>query len=232
MTQQHHAITLGVTNCYLLPLRNGNLLIDTSFHNTFDSFRHRLSQLRIDIDTVKYLFLTHHHDDHAGFVAEMQKTGCRLILHQDAVLPLKNGENQDQTEPLNRRVKTMLSLFGRNKFTYPSVTVGENDITITADDTEILRSMGMEGKILVTPGHTRDSISLVLEDGQAFVGDAAMNFLGYCGVRHRPIMVEDLGQTYQSWEKLISAGARMIFPGHGKPFAVDHLLRVLKEVKK
>jgi glyoxylase-like metal-dependent hydrolase (beta-lactamase superfamily II) len=28
---------------------------------------------------------------------------------------------------------------------------------------------------------------------------------------------------YKSWEKVIAAGARRIFPAHGEPFAVDKL---------
>lgn len=37
------------------------------------------------------------------------------------------------------------------------------------------------------------------------------------------IFLDDLGAYYKSWEKVIAAGARQIFPAHGNPFVVDKL---------
>jgi glyoxylase-like metal-dependent hydrolase (beta-lactamase superfamily II) len=55
-------------------------------------------------------------------------------------------------------------------------------MVVSSDDFDLLKNIGIEGKILYTPGHLRDSISVVLSDGNAFVGDAAMNFLNFCGM--------------------------------------------------
>lgn len=84
--------------------------------------------------------------------------------------------------------------------------------------------VGVEGKIIHTPGHTHDSISVILSDGSAIVGDAAMNFMEFCETRHRSIYIQDLEQTFQSWEKLREHGAQAIHPSHGDPFAAEELV--------
>jgi glyoxylase-like metal-dependent hydrolase (beta-lactamase superfamily II) len=63
----------------------------------------------------------------------------------------------------------------------------------------------------------------VLSDGRAFVGNAAMNFLNICRIKHRPIYAEDFEKVYESWKKIIEYGAKIIYPAHGKPFSGEKL---------
>jgi len=88
-----------------------------------------------------------------------------------------------------------------------------------------LRNIGidLDGKIISTPGHTRDSISLVFGDGDAIAGDAAADFLRWAGTKHCVISMNDLDAYYESWRKLAASGARTIFPAHGRPFPVARL---------
>ena len=172
------------------------------------------------------MLLTHHHDDHAGFAAELVKqTKCRVIAHHNAVVPLERGESADTMQPVNRRVKFLFSLFElfHRKFRFPPLILDENDIVLMGDDLDLPKSIGVDGRILYTPGHSCDSISVILSDGSAFVGDVAMNFLRLTGIRHRPIYIEDLNTVYASWQRLIEQGAKVIYPSHGKPFSAKKL---------
>jgi len=221
-------VRLGFTWCYLLKCTDGYLLIDTSYPNYFPKFQKSIAKLGIDVSEIKYLLLTHHHDDHAGFAAELvNKTGCRVIAHHDAIAPLKQGESEDTMQPVNRRVKFIFSLFQlfHQQFRFSPLIIGENDIILTGDDLDLLKSIGINGKILHTPGHSQDSISVILSDGNAFVGDVAMNFLRLTGIGHRPIYVEDINIVYESWQRLIEQGAKVIYPSHGKPFYARELVR-------
>jgi len=103
------------------------------------------------------------------------------------------------------------------------VRLADRDIIIEGDNDEFLKGIGIDGVILHTPGHTRDSISVLLSDGSAFVGDAAMNFLRWTGVGHRPIYIEDIDIVYESWRKLRERGARVIYPSHGNCFSAAKL---------
>ncbi|HOO91093.1 MAG TPA: MBL fold metallo-hydrolase [Syntrophales bacterium] len=222
------ALKLGVTWCYLIRCPDGYLLIDTSYPNRFSQFLRSIAALGIDIQKIRYLLLTHHHDDHAGFAAELvEKTGCRVIAHRNAVEALTIGESEDTMRPVNRRVQFLFALFTlfHRRFRFPPLVLGENDIVLPGDDFDLLRGIGINGRIAYTPGHTRDSISVILSDGSAFVGDVAMNFLRQTGIGHRPIFVEDIQAVYTSWQRLIEFGAKVIYPSHGKPFSARELAR-------
>jgi len=186
-----------------------------------------LQGLEIEPSLIKYVFLTHHHDDHAGFAAELvEKTGGRIIAHQHALEPLARGRSEESMEPVNLRVRAIFSLFEifHKDFSFPPVLVGEQDVVVERDDERLLRDIGIAGDILLTPGHCRDSMSILLDDGSAFVGDLAMNFLRFTGIKHRPIYIEDLDEVYRSWKKIIDRGARRIYPAHGRPFPAEDLV--------
>ncbi len=220
------SLKFGFTRCYLLKCSNGYLLIDTSYPGYFPQFQKSVDSLGIDILNIKYLLLTHHHDDHAGFAAELvKKTGCRVIVHRNAVAPLKQGESETTMKPANRRVMFVFSFFSlfHRQFRFPPVLLGENDVILDGDDFQLLKSIGLDGILLATPGHCRDSISILMSDGRAFVGDVAMNFLRPTGIGHRPIYFEDIRAVYESWRRLIEQGAKVIYPSHGRPFSAREL---------
>jgi hydroxyacylglutathione hydrolase len=107
------------------------------------------------------------------------------------------------------------------------------DADILAGDGVTLRDIGipLDGRILETPGHTVDSISILMEDGSCFAGDAAANFFQFAGTKYCVIFVCNLEQYYQSWQKIIAAGALRIFPAHGRPFGVEKLKKNLGKNK-
>jgi hydroxyacylglutathione hydrolase len=225
--QAFYSLKLGFTWCYLVKCSDGLLLVDTSYPTYFRSFQKQVTNLGRGVAEIKYLLLTHHHDDHAGFAADLiRRTGCRVIVHRNAIKPLERGRSEDSSQPVNRRVKFVFSLYAlfHREFTFPPVTVGEQDVVVSEDDSEFLKTIGVDGKILCTPGHCRDCISVVLSDGAALVGDAAMNFLRWTGIAHRPIYVEDTNVVYKTWQKLLEEGARVIYPAHGRPFSAQALV--------
>ncbi len=225
-TTAMHILDLGITKCYLLGLQDGYLLIDTGYHGDYAIFKKKLAAINVSMQDIGYLLLTHHHDDHAGFAARLkEETGCRLIVQASSASPLAEGESRDTMKPVNLRIRLLFVIFSlfHGGFAYPPVHVDEKDLVIHGDDDTVLTSLGISGKILHTPGHCFDSMSVVLSDRRAFVGDAAMNFLPGTGIRHRPIYVESIDQVYESWHRLKKAGATTIYPAHGKPFDAGKL---------
>jgi glyoxylase-like metal-dependent hydrolase (beta-lactamase superfamily II) len=221
-----HRVKLGWTQCYLLNCTGGYLVIDTDYSKYYRRFARKLGNLGIALSDIKHLLLTHHHDDHAGFAAELvRSTGCRVIAHRHTVLPLSQGRSEGTDKPVNRRSRMALAVYtlSHKEFRFPPLTLTGNDVVIEGDNDGLLKEIGIDGVLLHTPGHTRDSISVLLSDGSAFVGDAAMNFLRWTGMGHRPIVVEDIKIVYESWQKLRERGARVIYPSHGRPFPVTEL---------
>ncbi len=111
------------------------------------------------------------------------------------------------------------------------VVFGKEDLMVK-DDNEILRSMGVKGKILHTPGYSPDSISLLLDDGSCFYGDAAMSAAPWLGTRYCYIYISVMEEYYRSWQKMIIEGASTIYPAHGEPFAPGKLEQNLNYFKQ
>jgi hydroxyacylglutathione hydrolase len=223
-------LRMGPTNCYLMKSTDGYLLIDTSLPQYFQQFLDELGSMRVELDEIKCLLLTHSHDDHAGFAAEIRKrSNCRIIVHKNAVSSLEAGTILNVGRFLNRQAQITMSLYNwtkRRNFEYSPLTFDDKDIIVGDNDGDALKKIGVDGRILYTPGHTDDGISIVLASGEAFVGDVCMSNLGF--LHYRPIEISDLNLVFRSWQTIIDNGAKMIFPGHGKPFAVDELIRYKK----
>lgn len=221
------SVKLGWTRCYLLKCTGGYLLVDVYYPGHYAEFEKKLARKGIGVSEIKYLFLTHHHDDHAGFAAELvRQTGCRVITHRNALAALEKGESEDSGGKMfNRRLELVFKFYmlTHKEFKFPPVRLTERDIVIDGDNYEFLKGIGIDGVILHTPGHTRDSISIMLSNGRAFVGDAAMNFLRWTGVVHEPIYIEDMNAVQESWGKLREHGAKIIYPSHGKCFSSSEL---------
>ena len=222
-----------IANNYLLLTPKGWLAIDTGYAGGFRRFVNGLAAHSIDISDIKYIFLTHVHDDHAGFLGElMDATDAQLIVHRHSVERLLAGHNQRIGGCPNILAKVFVEgmrLVGKGKHEFPAIDVSKR-ATIWDGTAQPLLEEDIPLKILALPGHTSDSIGLLSEDGELFCGDAAMN--GFPSVNRNIIWIENLDDYRNSWDRMIKAGARTIFPSHGKPFPSQDLEKYRPYLKK
>jgi len=221
-------LNLGISKVYLLKQKSGYLMIDTGYFYDYSKFQEGLRENHINGQEIQYLFLTHHHDDHAGFAQKMKADyGVKLILHEKAIEFLRKGESDTSgtIKPLNRRTAMIMNTFMlfHKKFKFPSVKIDKSDIVVRGNNSTIMREIGINGDILYTPGHTPDSISLCMDNGDVFCGDVAMNFMKIAGTQFRPIYVNDINDVYKSWKKILEKGAKTIYPTHGNSFPARKL---------
>jgi glyoxylase-like metal-dependent hydrolase (beta-lactamase superfamily II) len=154
---------------------------------------------------VRYVMMTHHHPDHAGLAQEVKRAwDARLVIHERQVpyLPALAG-------------------FYQRKGGYEPIVVGKDDILVGSDGSRgALRSIGIGGEVVETPGHSEDSVSLVLDGGSALVGDL-----------HLPGHVDEsmAATVAASWWKLIRAGAQTVYPAHTAPMPIWDVEMLLRE---
>ena len=233
-------IKLSFTNCYLLPVNDNYVLIDTGYDYEWKLFREKLFEKNISVKQITHIILTHHHDDHAGLLNNIVSENANVKIVMSALSPglLEKGEN-DRTHGgslVNKRVDFLfnfkmlyLSILLKKKLdkntnlTFPPYKIRNGDILIHEDTN--LRDIGIDidGKIILTPGHCVDSISILLDNKIAIVGDAAANFLQFAGTKYCVIFITDINEYYSSWEKIIAGNVREIYPAHGKKFNVKKL---------
>ncbi len=227
-------INLGsrVVNNYLITGPGGAVLIDTGYDGSFPRFMKRLKAAGVRPEDIRYVFLTHAHDDHAGFLNEvLAVTGAEVILHPKAVEGLKKGQNSFEggcSSYLAYLFCQVLAMFGHGDHRYPAIREEYLDRLVPIGS-ERFRALDFPYEIMETPGHTADHISLLAGD-DLFCGDAAMN--GFPSLRRTIIWIEDMSRYKASWEAILKRAPAMLYPGHGKPFKTSDLGKYLHSLDR
>ena len=131
---------------------------------------------------------------------------------------------------LNAIQQGILTPSTNGKHLFPAIneTYANRLISITKDNiTEIERILS--GKILFTPGHTTDSISLRVKN-LIFCGDAAMN--GVPSLHRITIWIENKKEFENSWQVLLSENVEYIYSAHGKRFKSSDLHKFRAKINK
>jgi len=204
----------------------GLILVDAGFPNQGGKFAKELKDLSINPRDISLILLTHGHYEHIGSINEIKKlAGGKIVINQHE----KNLVEQALKPPLppgtnlwGNMIRPVYS-FGGLFIIFPGTPVD-----LVLEDKEYpLEYHGIHGKVSYTPGHSSGSISLLLNTGDAFVGDLAMNGLPMRIGPGMPVFAEDIGAVKESWRLLLTSGARWIYPAHRQPFTAELLEKLL-----
>ncbi|KYC44542.1 MAG: metal-dependent hydrolase [Candidatus Methanofastidiosum methylothiophilum] len=217
-------IKVGLTNCYLLKSDSCNILIDTGYKGKAKIILDYLETNGINAKSIKLIILTHGHYDHIGNAIELKKvTGAKILIHKNELPLLRSGVTDSQsTKPLNIWGKILLSKISSIDTTFEEI---KPDIIIESEFD--LNSYGIKGRIISTPGHSKGSISIILDSGDAFIGDLGMNGLPLRIGPGEPIFGEDISEIYKSWDKLVKNKAKSVYPSHGESFDIEVIKKIL-----
>jgi ribonuclease/clavin/mitogillin len=185
------------TNYWVISAGRSRLLVDIGWPGTMGMMRSRLERMDVPLAEIRYAVATHYHIDHAGLAQELKQAGVPLLVLevQEAAIPLMKR----WTKPADR---------------YVEISTQDNVRISFAESRAVLEGIGIAGEILHTPGHSSDSISVLLDDGSAFTGD-----LTPPGQATR----EYAEAVAASWRLLRAHGATLVYPAHGpiRPLETD-----------
>lgn len=205
-------INMGASNSYLIPAKKGYILIDAGISKKSKTLKRALKKLNAEPEDIKLIIITHAHHDHVGSLHEIKRLSkAPVLLHQKEKTSLEKGytEFPKGTDPITRTISTLIDKFSRKKQQFTPV---KPDMTIK-DDYD-LKNFGMEGKIIHTPGHTRGSICMIIQNKYCFTGDTLFNIFNNI----YPPLADDENILRKSLEKIKSYNCRWYYPGHGKVF--------------
>lgn len=81
---------------YLIPTRDGSILINTGVNNSTAPIRANIEALGFKFSDIKLLLATHGHWDHVGAMAEIKRlTGAKMMMHEDDVALVESGGSTD-----------------------------------------------------------------------------------------------------------------------------------------
>jgi glyoxylase-like metal-dependent hydrolase (beta-lactamase superfamily II) len=209
MTLKINTVPLGFDQCYVVQ-SEGIIAIDAGEPGKGGVFQKALRSASIRPEDVKLLLITHGHWDHIGSAREIRDlTGAPIAMH----------ECEAHWLGLITRV---------NKIFIPLVMIPAVDVDIRLGNEDFsLHEYGIPGHVIHTPGHSYGSVSVLLESGEVFVGDLAMNRFPLRLTPGLPIFAVDEAKVRDSWRLLLDRGARTVYPAHGKPFSAEVIRKAL-----
>jgi ribonuclease/clavin/mitogillin len=177
------------TNYWVVSAGTARVLVDLGWPGTMGTMRRALDRMGVPLRELRYALATHYHIDHAGLAQELKRAGVPLLVleTQLAAIPLMKRA----TKPADQFV---------------DITLHDNVNVSFGETRALLERIGIAGEIVPTPGHSDDSVSLLLDDGSAFTGDLTP-----------PALVTESNQAVvaASWQRLRAGGATRVYPGHG-----------------
>jgi glyoxylase-like metal-dependent hydrolase (beta-lactamase superfamily II) len=177
------------TNYWVISAGRSRLLVDLGWPGSMGRMRASLKRKDIPIEEIRYGLATHYHIDHAGLAQELKQAGVPLLVLDVQVQAIR-----------------LMKRWTKPEDNYLDITLQDNVTIPCAESRPLLESIGIQGQIVPTPGHSDDSVSLLLDDGSAFTGDLT---------HPTRIGLEDPAVVLASWQRLQELGATRIHPGHG-----------------
>ena len=178
------------TNFWVVSAGTSRLLVDLGWPGTMGTMRAQLARAGVPFAELRGALATHYHPDHAGLAEELKHAGVRLIVMENQVAAFPE-----------------LTRWAKPQDHFTPITPDGNVTLAFADSRAWLAGIGLAGEVVPTPGHSDDSVSLLLDDGSAFTGDLTAPAL----------IADDAGGRLAaaSWTLLRERGARHVYPGHG-----------------
>lgn len=207
-----YLFSTGFSNTYLVRFRGKSILTDTSLKANYSKLKKELARAGLQISQTDYLFLTHTHYDHCQNAAQIKKqSGCKVIVSENAATYIKKGDSPlpKGTNSYSKIVIGLGDVFGKFMNHFEPF---EADIFVK-DERQTIEGFP-EIEIRQTPGHSPDSISLIVDGEYALVGDTAFGIFKNSAF---PPFANDIPQLYRSWGRLLSSSCKFYLPGHGKP---------------
>ena len=186
-------IRYGHTNCYVIAGSRGGLLFDTDWAGTYFPFCRALKNAAVSLSSITYLLISHYHPDHMGIAQEIADAGVRLLVMDVQIKYLHAAD----------------PVFAREKSVRFHPILDSDVLTVSCGRSrDLLSELGIDGEVMHTPGHSDDSVSLVLDDGTALVGDL-------CPLFTVPAYQDKILEN--SWNELLSHNISRVFYGHSNP---------------
>jgi hydroxyacylglutathione hydrolase len=201
-------VLAGRSNVFLLTNGKKNILIDTSPK----FMRRKLDKglRKLNVTLIDYLILTHTHFDHAANAFWIkEKYQAKVFVHKSESSYLTNGENIIP-QGTNLITRTLVSLLGKMFLSRAKYQPCQYDILV---DTEFdLDEAGFNARIIHTPGHSPGSMSVIIDDEIAVVGDAMFGIFKWSVF---PPYANDVKQMIKSWGILLETKCSVFVPAHG-----------------
>jgi len=196
------------SNSYLVCTENKKILVDTGRESALSRLWINIGALNLKPENIEILILTHTHYDHCqNAFAIKEQTNCKIIASEKEASCSENGFTPlpKGTFPITRIISDLGTLIGQKSFGYKPFV---SDVLVT--DELDLKEFNIS--IISTGGHSNGSISILVDNEIAIVGDA---MLGVFKESVFPPFADNTKEMVKSWGRLLETTCHTFLPGHG-----------------
>ena len=214
---QFFNIGTKIYSCYCVTYRDKAVMIDCGPLSEKEVIEKNLSKdFLFAIDAI---FLTHAHGDTAGNAEYFSMLfNCPVYAIKPSLEFLKKGayKRPGKDHPYVKKAGSAGGIVPKLPAFIPFEPC-QNVEPLTKTVAE--EYLGKDVQLLMTPGHSEDSISLKIGD-TVLIGDAAQ----YNKRVLAPVFVDNEAQLARTWETLIGLKCKQYLSAHGRAFSVDEWL--------
>ncbi len=198
-------------NCYLIKTGDGYILIDTGTPGKRRFIETELENAGCQPGNLKLIVLTHGDKDHSGNALYLRKKfGAKIAMHHYDSGMVEHGDMFWNRKSPNALIRIFKPFFGLSK-------ADRFEPDLYAEDGYDFSQYGFDAKAIHIPGHSKGSIGILTKNGDLFCGDLLAN-------TKRPDLwsiIDDTTIANASVNKLRDLEIITVYPGHGKPFAME-----------
>jgi hydroxyacylglutathione hydrolase len=205
-------LPLSISNAYLL-IGERPVLVDAGMPGEEQKLLGLLHQHGIAPSDLALVVLTHGHTDHTGAVNAVSRAGVPIAIGADDAGLLERGANEQL--PAN-------GFTGRVLRPYISrMTFAGASPQVLVREPLRLDAYGIGASMIPVPGHTAGSCVVLLDDGDAVVGDLLRAGFAFGRIRpHHPLrhyFAEDVAGVRRAVDLVLDHNPQQLYVGHGGP---------------
>jgi len=214
----------GRSNSYLISYKNSNVLVDTGKYSAYNRLNKNIDSIELANPEISSLILTHTHFDHCQSASRLkEQTKCKIIVSEKASEYIENGYSPlpNGTMMIPKFLSRVGKKLGKYRFGYTSF---EPDLLVK----DHISLEGLHVDIIATEGHSSDSISVIVDNEIAIVGDA---MFGIFKNSVFPPFADNIEEMVKSWGLLLNTSCKTFLPGHGKEINRELLQKEYEKYK-
>jgi glyoxylase-like metal-dependent hydrolase (beta-lactamase superfamily II) len=206
-------VPLGFVGVYLVPAEGGCVLVDAGVPGQEGRIFAAMAENGLPPESIRLILITHAHGDHMGSLKAVAERSRAPVLAHSSEAPILASGRALHPHGITTAGKILSALMG------PFAKAASGNACkpdVVVDDELSLADYGVKGRALHTPGHTDGSLSLLLDNGEAFVGDLCAKFPLISGSSYVPFFGDSRETVYASWRRLLNAGATLLYSAHSR----------------
>lgn len=221
-----HRLRGLIAYSYIIETDDGLYLVDAGTPRHARAILGKIGDLGRTPEELRLAVVTHAHLDHFGGLASVQRAagGFDVVTHPEHAETVATGGIlvSPGLNPFSKIYELIAKAY------LPTHKPHGVEQVVPLEDGARLDAWGLGARIVHTPGHSAGDISLLLDDGTAFVGDTIQGRrISRLTPPEMPNMALDTHAVLESWASLLAAGAERILPAHGSALTADEIRPVL-----